>query len=256
MRALRLSYFSWIYFNDRLCNRWLKKRLVQILWNLSPLAAKHTSVHLCQSTSHLQITLQDLTSIRTLTQHGQMSLPWADVLLWPLLSFSELCCQPRLLESLSVASCIPSSKLATRTWLFQYLVLPISLNQSFQNLYPHISLLLFRAHLLTNCFSYHWHCSELKTSTCRDGTPQKQPNKIGTTPQPSLHLVTFCQLCLVFVTCVPCCQLCLVCYCVHRGVVLGMEGCGMSSTVVVYGEWVVVLVATILLQLGVAGMVS
>ena len=40
-----------------------------------------------------------------------------------------------------------------------------------------------------------------------------------------------------------------------------MEGCGMSSTgcvvhVVVYGEWVVVLVATTLLQLGVAGMVS
>ena len=31
-----------------------------------PLATKHTSVHLFQSTSHLQTTLQDLTSIRTL----------------------------------------------------------------------------------------------------------------------------------------------------------------------------------------------
>ena len=76
----------------------------------------------------------------------------------------------------------------------------------------------------------------MKTSTCRDGTLKNQPNKI-------------CELCLVFVTCV------------HRRVVLGMEGCGMSSTgcvvhVVVYGEWVVLWVAVTLLRLSVAGMVS
>ena len=45
--------------------------------------------------------------------------------------------------------------------------------------------------------------------------------------------------------------------CVHRRVVLGVEGCGMSSTGcvvhVVYGEWVV---AVTLLRLSVAGMVS
>ena len=41
----------------------------------------------------------------------------------------------------------------------------------------------------------------------------------------------FCQLCFVFVTCV------------HRRAVLGMEGCGMSSTGVVYGEWDVLGVA-------------
>ena len=59
---------------------------------------------------------------------------------------------------------------------------------------------------------------QLKTSICRDGTLKNQPNKIGTTPQPSLHLVSFCQLCLVFVTCVPCCQLCLACYlCAQEG---------------------------------------
>ena len=49
--------------------------------------------------------------------------------------------------------------------------------------------------------------------------------------------------------------------CVHRRVVLGMEGCGTSSTgcvvhVVVYGEWVVLWVAVTLLRLSVAGMVS
>ena len=46
---------------------------------------------------------------------------------------------------------------------------------------------------------------------------------------PCVTCVPFCQLCLVFVTCV------------HRRVVLGMEGCGMSSTgcvvhAVVYGH--------------------
>ena len=49
--------------------------------------------------------------------------------------------------------------------------------------------------------------------------------------------------------------------CEHRRVVLGVEGCGMSSTgcvvhVVVHGEWVVLWVAVTLLRLSVAGMVS
>ena len=49
--------------------------------------------------------------------------------------------------------------------------------------------------------------------------------------------------------------------CVHRKVVLDVEGWGVNSTgcvvhVVVYGEWVVLWVAATLLQFGVAGMVS
>ena len=39
----------------------------------------------------------------------------------------------------------------------------------------------------------------------RDGMLKNQPNKMGTTPQhihTILHLVPFCQLCFVFVSCV------------------------------------------------------
>ena len=42
----------------------------------------------------------------------------------------------------------------------------------------------------------------MKTSICRDGTVKNQPNKMGTTFTPSLHLLPFCQLCFVLVNCV------------------------------------------------------
>ena len=51
----------------------------------------------------------------------------------------------------------------------------------------------------------HKKVFRMKTSACRDGTLKNQPNKMGTTLQhitPSLHLVPFCQLCFMFVSCV------------------------------------------------------
>ena len=72
-------------------------------------------------------------------------------------------------------------------------------------------------------------------SACRDGTLKNQPNKMGTTPQhihTILHLVAFCQLCFVFVSCV------------HRRVVEG-SGEGIAGCVVhvdVHGECVMLWV--------------
>ena len=105
------------------------------------LTTNHTSVHLCQSTSHLQTTLQDLTSIGTC---GQMSFPRAHVPLAPALlclllldsllsfvqvyflsSFSELCCQPSLLVFLSCIS-YSSLHLVFNMWFHQSLWLPKS----------------------------------------------------------------------------------------------------------------------------------
>ena len=125
-RAPRLSYFlvpslGWCRFYEIL-------------------TTNHTSVHLCQSTSHLQTTLQDLNSIGTC---GQMSFPRAHVPLAPALlclplldsllslfkfisylSFLNCAsCQPCLLVFLS---CISYSSLQP-TPGFQYLVSPISL---------------------------------------------------------------------------------------------------------------------------------
>ena len=81
----------------------------------------------------------------------------------------------------------------------------------------------------------HKKVFSMKTNTCRDGTLKNQPNKIGTTPQYFYTIPTSCAI-LPTMHC--------VCYLCAQKVVLGMEGCGMSSTgcvvhVVVYGEWVV-----------------
>ena len=74
-----------------------------------------------------------------------------------------------------------------------------------------------------------------KAHVARDGTLKNQPNKVGTTPQYFYTIPTSCAI-LPSITCV------------HRRVVLGMEGCVMSSIgcvvhVVVYGEWVVLWLA-------------
>ena len=90
-------------------------------------------------------------------------------------------------------------------------------------------------HLRENNNKSHKKVFQRKTSACRDGTLKNQPNKMRTTPQhtPSLHLVPFCQLCFVLVSCV------------HRRVVEG-SGEGSGGCVVhvdVHGECVTLWVA-------------
>ena len=59
---------------------------------------------------------------------------------------------------------------------------------------------------MENYIPSHKKVFQRKTSGCSDGTLKNQPNKMRTTPQHihtiPIHLVPFCQVCFVFVSCV------------------------------------------------------
>ena len=112
-RAPRLNYFSRSqslcdWFRDCLCNRWLKKCLVQNLWNCPPLATKHTSVHL-----DLPIHISSSNNPAGPDFNQNLNITWPDVFPWahvplcPLLFFNYFPCLPVLDSLLSFVLFVP-----------------------------------------------------------------------------------------------------------------------------------------------------